>query len=241
MAPPMERIIPSSGPGHGLHLLGQHLAHRAADPLGDRVDQVLPDRNGGLDPLRTAPGDRGGRAGGQGGHAVEPQVGQAHRLLDLGTVLRADTDVFADGRRRPRPAAARRACGPGPRSAGRCPWPCPSSPGRPRRRASGPAAGRPPPGRSGRTSRRARRRASRTSRPAGCRHHRRRRRTRKDRALRTGPPRCRTRPASSSPRPRPRAPPEVRRIRMGCHSRVSSALCRRADQVRCVSRPLPQA
>ena len=46
---------------HGLHLLGQHIAHGRADPLGDRVDELLPRGQGRLDPLGAAPGHGGVR------------------------------------------------------------------------------------------------------------------------------------------------------------------------------------
>lgn len=81
--------------GHGLHLLGQDAAHGVADPLGDRVDEVLPDREGGLDPLGAAPGDGGAGAGGELGGAVEPQVGEPDGLGDGGVLGGADRAVLA--------------------------------------------------------------------------------------------------------------------------------------------------
>ena len=69
-------------PRHGLGLLGDGLTHGADDVLGDRQHERLPRGRGGLDPLGAAPG--GGRrgAGRHVGDAVEPRLGQAHRVVD---------------------------------------------------------------------------------------------------------------------------------------------------------------
>ena len=70
-----------------LHLLGEHVAHRRPHALRHGVDELLPRGQGRLDPLGAAPGHGGVRAGGERGHAVQPEVGQPHRLVD-GRALR---------------------------------------------------------------------------------------------------------------------------------------------------------
>lgn len=79
---------------HGLHLLGKDVAHGQADTLGDRVDEFLPHREGRLDPLGAAPRHRGPGARRQRRRVVEPQVGEAHGLLDLRALGGADTRVL---------------------------------------------------------------------------------------------------------------------------------------------------
>lgn len=79
---------------HVTHLLGQHIAHGGAHPLRDRVHELLPRGQRRLDPLRAAPGHGRVGPGGQGRHAVEPQVGQPHRLGDRRAVGGADARVL---------------------------------------------------------------------------------------------------------------------------------------------------
>lgn len=79
---------------HGLHLLGQHLAHGRAHALRHRVDELLPRGQSRLHPLGAAPRHRCARAGRQGRHAVQPQIGQPHRLVDRGALRGADAGVL---------------------------------------------------------------------------------------------------------------------------------------------------
>lgn len=188
--------------GHGLHLLGQHIAHGEADPLRHRVDQLLPGRQGRLDPLRTAPRHGRDGTGGQRRHAVQPQVGEAQRLIDRGPLGRADAGVLRTVRRALRDRLAGDLLGHVPvhRAALVAQHLAELLEGgtqvigvhraEHRRERVVPARARPE--------------AERVGRPA--------------RALPTsgGSP-------SSCPRRRFPAPPAEGRIRMGCHSRVSSA------------------
>ena len=143
MAPPMDRIMPISGPAMACISSGSTSPMASADPLGHRVDQLLPGGQRGLDPLGAAPRHR---------RARNPRAATSRRrargrraadgLVDGGPLGGSDARVLAavgGALRRP--------------SGGRSAWPCPSSPGRPRSSASGRAAGRPHPGRSGSSSR----------------------------------------------------------------------------------------
>ena len=56
---------PDQRAGHRAGLLGDGVAHRADDVLGDRLDQHPPHLGGLLDPVRPAPRRRGGDTGGQ--------------------------------------------------------------------------------------------------------------------------------------------------------------------------------
>ena len=118
---------------------GQRVAHRRHDVLGDRLDELLPDVDGLLDPLGAAPGRGRGDAGGELGGGVEPVVGEPQRVRDRG--------ALPVGRGRGR--AAR------PRCDGRRPWPASSSPS-PRAAPSSPASGSSAP-------------TGRASRPPACR------------------------------------------------------------------------
>ena len=144
-------------------------------------------------------------AGRQRRRAVQPQVGQPHGLLDRGALGGADARVLGAVRRCPaRP------------SGGRCPWPCPSSPGRPRSESIWPSCWKAAPRSLG--FREPNIAAKRIVAPPA-------------------PPAPPPKPngfagaltatalagPSSCPRRRPPAPPAEGRIRMGCHSRVSSA------------------
>jgi hypothetical protein len=69
-------------PGHRLGLLGDGLAHRADDVLGDRQHERLPGGRGRLDPLGAAPGHGRRGSGRDVGDPVEPGLGQAHGVID---------------------------------------------------------------------------------------------------------------------------------------------------------------
>ena len=193
--------------GHGLHLLGQHVAHGRADALGDRVDQLLPHRQGRLDPLRAAP-----RHGGA-------------RRRTAATSRRPATG--RPGGRPPRPRCARR---------GRRwrPWCRPAvALGD---RLAGDVLGHVPVHRAALVGehlaelleggaqvvgvQRAEHRGERIVAPPGPPKPP---APPRNRTARPGPDHRRPAGPSSCPRRRPPAPPAEGRIRMGCHSRDSSA------------------
>ena len=58
---------------------GEQGAHRTLHALGDRVDDLLPRRQGGLQPLTARPGRGATASGGELRGAVEPDLGEVHR------------------------------------------------------------------------------------------------------------------------------------------------------------------
>jgi hypothetical protein len=75
----------------------QGAAHRTGDVLGHGVDDLLPDRQGVLHPLRPAPGRGGGGRLRQRGDRVEPVLGQPDGVGDVVGIGRGHRPVPGGG------------------------------------------------------------------------------------------------------------------------------------------------
>ena len=115
---PSGASSPGSGPAM-LHLAPADPAHAPRHPLGERVDSVCQTGRVASIHSRAAPGAVVWCPVGQRGRAVQPELGEPDGLVDPGAL--GGTALIDTMRRR---------CG--RRSSGQCPWPGPSSPGRPR-------------------------------------------------------------------------------------------------------------
>jgi hypothetical protein len=86
-----------TGLPEGTGVPGQERAHRLHHAARDRVAQPLPRRQRRGDPLQPAPPCGGFHAGGQTGDRVEPQIGEAQRVVDLGAFGRGQGAVALPG------------------------------------------------------------------------------------------------------------------------------------------------
>ena len=76
------------GPGEGLRLLGDGLAHGADDVVGDGLDETVPRGARALDPLRAAPRRGGGGCDRHLRDAVEPGLRETGRVGDRADLAR---------------------------------------------------------------------------------------------------------------------------------------------------------